>query len=63
VDMRSGHSTAERELICRGERVWPELSLFFALRDMEDEGTPIYTTSDLKLVFPGLAGSAAPLPG
>lgn len=33
------------------ERDWSDLSLTFAMRDMEDEATPLYTTADLKVVF------------
>ena len=30
---------------------WSDLSLAFAMRGMEDEVTPLYTTADLKVVF------------
>lgn len=30
---------------------WSELSLSFAMRGMEDEERPLYTTADLKVVF------------
>ena len=30
---------------------WSDLSLAFAMRGMEDETTPVYTTADLKVVF------------
>ena len=33
------------------EKAWSDLSLASAMRGMEDEDTPVYTTSDLKLVF------------
>ncbi len=33
------------------ERDWSNLSLAFAMRGMEDEFTPLYTTADLKVVF------------
>ena len=33
------------------EAVWSDLSLMSAMRGMEDEDTPIYTTDDLKEVF------------
>jgi ribonucleotide reductase beta subunit family protein with ferritin-like domain len=33
------------------EREWTELSLSFAMRGMEDEDSPTYTTSDLKVTF------------
>lgn len=42
---------AEREVLRREERAWSDLSLAFAMRGMEDEDTPVYTTSDLKVVF------------
>ncbi len=35
----------------REEGDWSDLSLAFAMRGMEDETTPIYTTADLKVVF------------
>ena len=40
------HETAEQ-----GESTWSHLSLTLAMRDMEHEDTPIYTTADLKVVF------------
>lgn len=42
---------AEREILRREERAWSDLSLAFAMRGMEDEDTPVYATSDLKVVF------------
>jgi hypothetical protein len=33
------------------ESAWSDLSLAFAMRGIEDEETPIYTTADLKVVF------------
>ena len=42
---------AERETLRHEERAWSELSLASAMRGMEDEDTPIYTTADLKVVF------------
>ena len=42
---------AERETGRREEREWSALSVAFALRGMEDETTPAYTVSDLKVVF------------
>ena len=42
---------AEREGVRQEERAWSNLSLSFAMRGMEDEDTPTYTTSDLKVVF------------
>lgn len=35
----------------REEGDWSDLSLAFAMRGMEDEDTPRYTTADLKVVF------------
>jgi hypothetical protein len=35
----------------REEGDWSDLSLAFAMRGMEDEITPVYTTADLKVVF------------
>ncbi len=35
----------------REEEDWSDLSLAFAMRGMEDEATPLYTTADLKIVF------------
>lgn len=35
----------------REERDWSDMSLAFAMRGMEDEDTPLYTTADLKVVF------------
>jgi hypothetical protein len=42
---------AERETLRHEERAWSDLSLASAMRGMEDEDTPIYTTADLKVVF------------
>ena len=42
---------AEREVVRQEERAWSNLSLSFAMRGMEDEDTPVYTTSDLKVAF------------
>ncbi len=33
------------------ESGWSDLSLAFAMRGIEDEETPTYTTADLKVVF------------
>lgn len=41
----------ERETPREQERAWSDMSLILAMRDMEDEETPLYTTSDLKVVF------------
>lgn len=35
----------------RDEMEWSALSLASAMRDMEDEAGPTYTTADLKVVF------------
>jgi len=35
----------------RDERDWSDLSLTFALRGMEDEDTPLYTLSDVRVIF------------
>jgi len=42
---------AEREAARQEEKAWSDLSLSFAMRGMEDENTPTYTTDDLKVVF------------
>ena len=42
---------AEREVVRQEEKAWSDLSLSSAMRGMEDEDTPAYTTSDLKVVF------------
>ena len=41
----------ERESEEGDEAQWSNLSLAFALRGMEHEDTPAYTTADLKVVF------------
>ena len=41
---------AERDAIQEGKD-WSDLSLSLAMRGMEDEETPLYTMSDLKVVF------------
>ncbi|MEW5766214.1 MAG: DUF2281 domain-containing protein [bacterium] len=41
----------DREILRREERAWSDLSLQSAMRGMEDEATPMYTASDLKVVF------------
>lgn len=33
------------------ESLWSDLSLAFAMRGMEDEGSPQYTNADLKVTF------------
>ncbi len=35
----------------REERDWSDLSLALAMRGMEDESMPLYTTADLRVVF------------
>ena len=42
---------ADREALRQEKKNWSSLSLAFAMRGMEDEETPTYTTSDLKVVF------------
>ena len=42
----------ERESAREEERALSNMSLTLAMRGMEDEETPTYTTSDLKIVFP-----------
>ena len=44
-------SKLEREADEQGELSWPALSLTLAMRRMEDEEMPAYTTADLKVVF------------
>jgi hypothetical protein len=41
---------AERDAMQEGKD-WSDLSLSLAMRGMEDEETPLYTVSDLKVVF------------
>ena len=42
---------AEREAVQQERRLWSSLSLSSAMRGMEDEEVPAYTTADLKVVF------------
>jgi len=42
---------AEHETGRCEEKAWSDLSLFFAMRGMENEDSLNYTTSDLKIVF------------
>jgi len=42
---------AERDAMQQERRSWSNLSLSFAMRGMEDESMPTYTTSDLKVAF------------
>ncbi|MBI4484117.1 MAG: DUF2281 domain-containing protein [Acidobacteria bacterium] len=44
-------SKLERETAKREALDWLGLSLQMAMRGMEDEDTPAYTTADLKVVF------------
>jgi len=41
----------ERETIRQEDKSWSSMSLSFAMRGIEDEETPTYTTSDLTVVF------------
>jgi hypothetical protein len=41
----------ERESTEQDEIGWPNFSLTMAMRGMEDEDTPTYTTADLRVVF------------
>jgi hypothetical protein len=42
---------AEREAVRQEERAFSDLSLALAIRGMEDEDTPTYTRSDLRVEF------------
>lgn len=42
---------AEEETIAEEREVWSTFSLSFAMRDIEDEEQPVYTTSDLRVTF------------
>ena len=42
---------AEREGDQKERKLWSSLSLSSAMRGMEDEDVPTYTTADLKVVF------------
>jgi len=42
---------AEREAVRQERKLWSSLSLSSAMRGMEDEEVPPYTTADLKVVF------------
>ena len=44
-------SKVERETNEKEESNWSTLSITLAMRDMEDEDTPTYTTDDLKVVY------------
>ncbi len=44
-------SKVERETEQRDETDWSDLSLAFAMRGMEYEDAPVYTTADLRVVF------------
>jgi len=41
----------EREVARQNELTWSNLSLTLAMRGMEDEDMPTYTTADLKVMF------------
>jgi len=42
---------AERERVQQEKREWSSVSLSLAMRGMEEENLPIYTPSDLKVMF------------
>ncbi len=42
---------AEREAIRQERKLWSNFSLSSAMRGMEEEDFPMYTTADLKVVF------------
>lgn len=42
---------AEREALRQEEQAWSNLSLATAMRDMDDGIDPLYTRSDVKVVF------------
>jgi hypothetical protein len=42
---------AEREAVRQERKLWSSFSLSSAMRGMEDEEVPPYTTADLKVVF------------
>jgi len=42
---------AEREAVQQERKLWSSFSLSSAMRGMEDEEVPPYTTADLKVVF------------
>ena len=44
-------SKVERETEQQDELAWSHLSLSLAMRGMEDEDTPNYTTADMKEIF------------
>jgi hypothetical protein len=44
-------SKLERETAREDEHAWSALSLALAMRGMEEEETPTYTTDDLKVVY------------
>ena len=44
-------SKTDREIVEQEKRTWSSLSLSFAMRGMENEDAPEYTTSDLKVVY------------
>ena len=44
--MKAKYKSAQQE-----DESWSSLSLTSAMRDMEDEDTPLYTDADLKVIF------------
>lgn len=42
---------AEHETVQEERWLWSDLSLSSAMRGMEEENTPMYTSDDLKMVF------------
>ena len=44
-------SKADRETVRQEEKRWNELSLTAAMRGLENENGPEYTTDDLKVIF------------
>jgi len=45
-------SKLEGETARQSELAWSDLSLTLAMRGMEDEDAPTYTSADLKVMFP-----------
>lgn len=44
-------SKRERAVVAQSELDWSEASLSLAMRGMENEDGPVYTSADLKVVF------------
>ena len=44
-------SKREREAVAQSELDWSDASLSLALRGLENEDSPVYTSADLKVVF------------